>query len=256
MRTFIALLLWLAPGLLYAQTLPVFEITTPMGFASPMTDTKASSSDSPLRQTLKSVCKSKSYCLEVSGSTVGTAFIYRDSGVLATSLHNLRGFLKIYWENVNRDQLEDIRVPLVLKQNGHVVFGPGDIATVTVTPEARDTIMANRLERRPDLDVAILSLSKDLGEPLQNAEAASPGEEIYIAGYLQGQFDIYTGNDAPPPDGLSTQFDPGTQNLIRFGTYFGAKNLSGSPVLNSLRGVVGMHTGEYKLRYFIPFVAY
>jgi hypothetical protein len=231
-----------------------------MGFASEMKSTEISPYDSPIGQTLKSICQEpeKPFCLSITGSTTGTAFLFRSSDLLATSLHNVRGFLKIYWENVNPNQLEDIRIPLVLKQHGQVVFGPGDVAKITVSAEARAAILSGGLDSRPDLDVAVLWLSKELGTALQAAPNGVPGEDVTIAGYLNGTFQMSTGREGMPADLSSAELFPSMQGGVRFATYFAAKQLSGSPVLNNRQQVVGMHTGTAAstVRYYIPFVRY
>ncbi|NJL25683.1 MAG: hypothetical protein HC902_11260, partial [Calothrix sp. SM1_5_4] len=202
-------------------------------------DATLDSTDTDLRRTLKHICRDKAYCLEFSGTTTGNAFLFSAPDTLTTSLHNLSGFLRAYWTEIRADQNEDIRIPLNLYQGGRLVFGArGDVATVSVSPQARDAVMRDALKYNPQWDRVEIRLSRKLGKPLTRASTpVVEGAELHVVGYIERTgMQSFSGRRIANPFGasaISDMFSPEGLNVVRFATYYGGARLSGAPVLNA-----------------------
>ncbi|WP_461551664.1 S1 family peptidase [Sinorhizobium meliloti] len=183
--------------------------------------------------------------MEFTGSSSGTAFLYERPDLLLTNLHVLRGFLKEYWKNADGQQLEDIPIPLFLESAGKVAFHTIEgFALLSVSEEARTAVINDRLQGRPDLDIAHIRLSRGIGTPLLHATDLKE-ENVIVVGYPESSHALVLHKGVQVP-GREHGFTPEEWKFLGLATYKGMEGLSGSPVMNSRNEVLGIHTGAFE----------
>ena len=231
---------------------PIFQIISPAGSSREMTDTNVSDYDSPTRAALKAVCRAGGACLEFTGTMRGTGFIFEQPDQLRTSLHTFQKFLLAHWQN---NSGQKILLPLVLQQDGEVIFGGNkDLAYVTIPEQTKQVLLNGTLKNHPELDRVTIYLSKALARPLP--KGLSTGSTVSLEGIVDLGLLQMNGSTVEKESIGKTEFSPEALAAITTADYNNAPNLSGSPVFNAQREVIGIHTGELKfgsgsLSYFI-----
>ena len=248
-KLFIAALLLATPGVAYADYREsVLKLEIAYGNASPMEKDKAeaSRSDPDMRRVSKALCRADLVCLSFTGTSYANGFVSESPDQVFSSLEPFSAFLKGYWKLVEPDRLEDIPVPLIIKRGEKIVFGANDtdVATITVSAEARKAIQASSDDLHPNqaLNVAVLHLSRGVGKPL--SLASKDGATLTVSGYAamdSPEFNVVSGQNVKPESILYVSRDG--VGLVPFASYPDTI-LRGAPVMNEASEVVGIHLGE------------
>jgi hypothetical protein len=225
---------------------------------------KPAKGDSAMIKLQKAKCTLAQYanCPVLMLTELGTGFLAADGSVVVTTLHTFKNYLKARWQiDTNLNNME---IPLLISSDGgQVIFGNSadDRAQLTVQKSGADLLTSDQLLDFPDQDIAVIKLSRAIGNPLKFASASlHVGDGVSANGYtLDDDMTaiLKQGVILNKPKTSICAFATQSWMALNVASYQTDSGFSGAPILNEQHEVVGMHEGlcpdpSGPYTYFLP----